>query len=150
MCVSWLCKEAVSLIWAAKSEDISEQVQQRPIPTSNGMIFTRCRLLPAVYHPPPNASDSVSHLFSATAIRHGLDTRVLLQRNPYNRLTVIKETSLQSNKISNFQLTRDAFQFTVLFSSFFSFLFFLSLFLKILFLQLCFNFTSNAFIPQAL
>lgn len=54
--------------------------------------------------PPPNTSDSVSHLFSATAISHGLDTRVLLQRNPYNRLTVIKETSLQSNKISNFQL----------------------------------------------
>lgn len=53
---------------------------------------------------PPNASDSVSHLFSATAISHGLDTRVLLQRNPYNRLTVIKETSLPSNKISNFQL----------------------------------------------
>lgn len=74
---------------------------------------------------PPNASDSVSHLFSATAISHGLDTRVLLQRNPYNRLTVIKETSLQSNKISNFQLTRDAFQFAVLFSSFLSFLLFL-------------------------
>lgn len=71
---------------------------------------------------PPNASDSVSHLFSATAISHGLDTRVLLQRNPYNRLTVIKETSLQSNKISNFQLTRDAFQLAVLFSSFLSFL----------------------------
>lgn len=54
--------------------------------------------------PCPNASDSVSHLFSATAICHGPDTRVLLQRNPYNRLTVIKETSLPSNKISNFQL----------------------------------------------
>lgn len=53
---------------------------------------------------PPSASDSVSHLFSATAISHGLDTRGLLQRNPFNRLTVIKETSLPSNKISNFQL----------------------------------------------
>lgn len=70
---------------------------------------------------PPNASDSVSHSFSATAISHGLDTRVLLPRNPCNRLTVIKETSLQSNKISNFQLTRDAFQLAVLLSSFLSF-----------------------------
>ncbi len=97
---------------------------------------------------PPNASDSVSHLFSATAISHGLDTRVLLQRNPYNRLTVIKETSLQSNKISNFQLTRDAFQLAVLFSSFIFFLFFLSPFIFIY--PVVFYFSSSAFVPQAL
>lgn len=65
----------------------------------------------------PTPLDSLSHLFSATAISHGLDTRVLLQRNPCNLLTVIKETSLPSNKISNSQLTRDAFQFAVLFAS---------------------------------
>lgn len=97
------------------------------------MIFAKCRLtacslLPPPFlsraPPPPPPSGCVSHLFNATAIRHGLDTRVLLQRNPYNRLTVIKETSLQSNKISNFQPTRDAFQLVVLFSAF---IFFLSL-----------------------
>lgn len=59
-----------------------------------------------------------AHLFSATAISHGLATWIWLQGDPYNRLTVIKETSLQSNKISNFQLTRDAFHLAVLFSSF--------------------------------
>lgn len=64
------------------------------------------------------SSDFASHSFRATAISHGLATWIWLQREPYNRLTVIKETSLQSNKISNFQLTRDAFQLAVLFSSF--------------------------------
>lgn len=98
------------------------------------MIFAKCRLtacsllspsLPSSPEPPSSLlppSGCVSHLFSATAIRHGLDTRVLLQRNPYNRLTVIKETSLQSNKISNFQPTRDAFRLVVLFSEFIFFL----------------------------
>lgn len=127
----FVCFSTASVIWTTTSEESSAWVQQRLIPNINDMIFTRCRLLPAVTTSPPNASDSVSHLFSATAISHGLDTRVLLQRNPYNRLTVIKETSLQSNKISNFQLTRDAFQLVVLFASSLSFC---------IFFPLCFSF----------
>ena len=69
----------------------------------------------------PDASDSVPHSFSDTAIHHGLDTRLLRQRNPYNRLTVIKETSLQSNKISNSQLYQGRLPVSgvVLFTSFF-------------------------------
>lgn len=102
-----------------------DRVQQGLIPTKMTWYLQGVDYCLQSYPPPlPNASDSVSHLFSATAISHGLDTRVLLQRNPYNRLTVIKETSLQSNKISNFQLTRDAFQLAVLFSSFLSSVFF--------------------------
>lgn len=128
-----------------------ERVQQGLIPTKMTWYLQGVDYCLQSYPPPlPNASDSVSHLFSATAISHGLDTRVLLQRNPYNRLTVIKETSLQSNKISNFQLTRDAFQLAVLFSSFLSSVFFWSL-LPFYLLRLLFHLTSNAFlIPQAL
>lgn len=64
-------------------------------------------LLPAIYHLPLQCLHylgSIS-LFSATAISHGLTTRIsLVQTNPCIRLTVIKETSLPSNEISNSQL----------------------------------------------
>lgn len=130
-----------------KSEETSERVRQRLIPTTNDMILQGVDYCLQSTASPPSASDSVSHSFSATAISHGLDTRVLLQRNPYNRLTVIKETSLQSNKISNFQLSyqgRLPVSGVVLFISSFQFVYILSLFFFI------FHLSSNTFIPQAL
>lgn len=133
LCIFWPCEKAASVIWTTKSEDrrgYNRDWFQLPMTWYLQGVDYCLQSTTS----PPNASGPVSHLFSATAISHGLDTRVLLQRNPYNRLTVIKETSLQSNKISNFQLTRDAFQLAVLFSSFLSlFIFFFLLFVQLYF-----------------